>query len=380
MKKSRLLVIVAILAVLLVGYASAFTVGEAEQVVILQFGEVKRLVAEPGLSFKIPFLQEAKRFEKRWLEWDGDANQITTLDKRYIYIDVFARWRISEPLLFIETLRNELSAQSRLDDIIDNATRNVIAGHNLIEVIRSTNRDFAESDEESVITGDTHPLAIDPALAATAKPVDTAGSEVADHDAGVGDAGPEEVQVAAEVAAHLSPLLLTPDVKRGGTAKMRELYAITVGRDKLTRLILEKAMPKAAQLGIELKDVQIKRVNYIETVQTKVFDRMISERQRVAEAFRSQGRGRSAEIMGQKARELKIIRSEAYRISQEIMGRADGEAAAIYAEAYKKDPEFYNFVKTMESYQTTIDSSSWLLLTTDADYLKHLQTMKGSDR
>jgi modulator of FtsH protease HflC len=392
MKRSTVIIAIAVAAILIAIYSSAFVVRETEQVAIVQFGKVVRIVDSPGIEFKIPVIQQARSFEKRWLEWDGDANQITTLDKRYIYIDVFARWRISDLNQFIETLRNESSAQSRLDDIINNATRNAIAGHNLIEIIRSTNRQFEITDEEHMLTGvltedePEAPASSEPGASSATNP------EQPEADAPAGDAGVEETgdgsdveeqAAVAEITADDAPKpplriprLVTPDVQRNDATR-RNLYAITVGREKLTRLILKKAEPKAAELGIDLKDIQIKRVNYIESVQAKVFDRMISERQRVAEAFRSQGRGRAAEILGQMEKELRKIRSEAYEISQKIVGRADGEAATIYAEAYQRDPEFYQFIKTMESYRETIDESSWLLLSTKADYAKRFKTMSG---
>ncbi len=350
-----LLIIVVVLGV--IGYSAAYTVQEYEQVVIVRFGKViGSAVTEPGLKFKMPIVDKAKSFEKRWLEWDGDANQITTLDKRYIYIDVFARWRIIDPLVFIASLRDERSAQGRLDDIINNATRNVVANHKLIEAIRSTNREFGGSDIQSL----------------QGKKADTL---LKAPDAKSALSGAE-----GEKAAEGKPKEKTQSDKNAemmlSQTKMQSLYKVSHGREKLTRLILEKASAKAAQLGIELKDVQIKRINYIESVQSKVFDRMISERKRVAESFRSQGRGRSAEILGQTEKELKMIRSEAYRKAQEIMGKADAEAAAVYADAYQNDPEFYNFLKTLESYQQTVDDKSWLILSTNADYARHLKSMK----
>ncbi len=372
------LVILFIVAVLI--YSAAYTVRESEQVVIVRFGKVMGdAVTEPGLKFKIPFVDDAKRFDKRWLEWDGDANQITTLDKRYIYIDVFARWRISDPLVFIETLRDERSAQSRLDDIIDNATRNVVANHNLIEVIRSSDREFAAADEEAQLTGvkatDRQPIdeTVDDSMK-NQQPAAVVEAPAAESDAGV------EAEPAAVRPPEPAQAVARQGKRHQSQGQISGHYSIDVGREKLTELILEKASSKATQLGIELKDVQFKRINYIESVQTKVFDRMVSERKRVAEAFRSQGRGRSAEILGQTEKELKKIQSEAYRTAQEIMGRADAEAAAIYASAYQRDPELYNFLKTLESYRQTIDESSWLVLSTDADYARHLRTMKKAPR
>lgn len=387
MKKSLTFLILLLIIAGVGFFTSAFVVKESEQVVLVQFGEVIRLVDKPGLNFKLPVIQEAKRFDKRWLEWDGDANQITTRDKRYIYIDVFARWRISEPLVFIETLRDEESAQGRLDDIIDNATRNVIANHRLIEVIRSTNREFVTDLDERMLLGGhaqgpTRQAVNAPAVNDRAPQTDEAPpSEAQPSD----EESPADA-VASEDAKADTPTDATPDAQSPksrqpeATSSMshrRDPYAIEMGRDRLTRLVLEKASAKATQLGIELKDVQIKRASYIESVEAKVFDRMISERKRVAEAYRSEGQGRSAEIIGRMEMELQQIQSEAYRESQMIMGRADAKAAEIYADAYEKNPEFYNFTKTMESYTKTVDENNWLILSTDADYVRHLQTMKG---
>ncbi|MDJ0761637.1 MAG: protease modulator HflC [Myxococcota bacterium] len=384
MSKSPLIIVVVLFFLGLMAYSAAYTVQESEQVVIVQFGKViGQPITKPGLHFKVPVFQEAKRFEKRWLEWDGDANQITTLDKRYIYIDVFARWRISEPLVFIESLRDERSAQGRLDDIIDNATRNVVANHNLIEVIRSTNRELEESDEELQLTSaaasSSPPLG--PQASADEASADEAPADEATQKEGnvpSDDAQPDDAAAASNAPPRPKASIPAPslNIHAINAANRQALYAIDVGREKLSELILEKASAKTTQLGIELKDVQFKRINYIESVQSKVFDRMITERKRVAEAFRSQGRGRSAEILGQTEKELKKIQSEAYRKSQEIMGRADAKAAAIYAAAYRQDPELYKFLKTLESYSKTIDDTSWLLLSTDADYAKYLRTMR----
>jgi membrane protease subunit HflC len=289
--------------------SALYTISETEQVVITQFGEpIGHAVTNPGLHAKIPFAQEANVFDKRWLEWDGNANQVPTRDKKYIWVDTYARWRIANPLLFFQRLRDERGAQSRLDDIIDGETRNVIANHNLIEVVRTSNRSFERA---------------------------------------------EEVEDVMEAEA------------------MRQ---VEFGRDKITRLILERASRVMPDYGIELVDLQIQRVNYVETVQAKVFERMISERKRIADRHRSEGQGKSAEIRGKKERELKVIESEAYRKTQEIMGRGDAEAASIYAAAYNRDRELYRFLRTMETYRATVDKESWLVLSTDADLFRYLQS------
>jgi membrane protease subunit HflC len=293
-------------------YSALFTVAETEQVVITQFGEpMGKPITEPGLHLKIPFAQEANFFDKRWLEWNGNPNQVPTRDKKYIWVETYARWRIADPLLFFQRLRDERGAQSRLDDIIDGETRNVIANHNLIEVVRTTNRVFDKGEEAD-------------------------------------------------------------DVMEAEAMRQVEL-----GRDKITRLILDRASKVVPDYGIDLVDVQIQRVNYIESVQTKVFDRMISERKRIADRHRSEGQGKSAEIRGKKERELKVIESQAYRKTQDSMGRGDAEAAAIYADAYNRSRELYRFLKTMETYRNTIDESSWLVLSTRADLYRYLQSSKA---
>ncbi|MGE5198410.1 MAG: protease modulator HflC [Rhodospirillaceae bacterium] len=300
----------AVLIGLLTLASSLYTISETEQVIITQFGEpVGQPHTDPGLHMKVPFIQQVHTFEKRWLEWSGDPNQIPTRDKKYIWVDTYTRWRVKDPLLFYQRVRDERSAQSRLDDIVDGDTRNVIANNDLIEVVRSTDRPFEETEEDAGI--------------------DTSTAEVAGK--------------------------------------------ITMGRNKITRAILEMSRPIVAEFGIELVDVQIRRVNYVTEVQQKVFDRMVSERRRIAERSRSEGQGKAAEIRGQKERELKGIQSEAYRKAQELMGKADGEATRIYAEAYGRDPELYQFLKTMETYRKTLASDTTLILSTDGEFLRFLK-------
>jgi membrane protease subunit HflC len=384
--RNKVIVGILVLAGLILLHASLFTVREGEQVVIVRFGEVQRVEDAPGLHVKAPFVDDPREFERRWLGWDGEPTQVTTADKRFIAIDIFARWRISDPLVYIEKLGNETRAQSRLDDIVESAARNVVANHKLIEVIRTTNRAFALSNEEMMAAGAARPLTPGSGDAAAVAPEPAA----ADADGGVEDeaAGDGKAEVAKATGDAEAVPPPAPEQTSAATADASSVlgestmgeemtYSITAGRKKLTQLILARAEKEVAKLGIELRDVQFKRIDYVETVQTKVFDRMVSERRRVAEAFRSQGQGMSAEILGKKERDLKTIRSEAYRQAQEIRGRADGEAAAIYAEAYKADPAFYRFVRTLESYEETVDENTWLLLSTDADYARQLTTMKG---
>jgi membrane protease subunit HflC len=290
--------------------SSLYTISETEQVIITQFGKpVGQPHTEPGLHMKVPFIQTVHTFEKRWLEWSGDPNQIPTRDKKYIWVDTYTRWRVKDPLLFYQRVRDERSAQSRLDDIVDGDTRNVIANNDLIEVVRSTDRPFTETEENASID-----------------------------------------MSAAEAVGK-----------------------IAMGRSKITRAILDMSRPIVAEFGIELVDVQIRRVNYVTEVQQKVFDRMVSERRRIAERSRSEGQGKAAEIRGQKERDLKGIQSEAYRKAQEIMGKADGESTRVYAEAYSRDPELYQFLKTMETYRKTMGADTTLILSTDGEFFKFLK-------
>ena len=287
-----------------------YVVSETNQVIITQFGEPKGgAVLNPGLHLKLPFIQKTNYFEKRWLEWDGDANQLPTKDKKYIWVDTYARWRIKDPLLYFQRVRDERGAQTRIDDIIDGQTRNAVASYDLNEIVRTSNRAFELTEESSIIADSQY-----------------------------------------------------------------EVAAITVGREKIAQIIQEESSNITPEYGIELIDVQIKRVNYVEAVQEDVFARMIAERTRIADKYRSEGDGRSAEIRGQKERELKRIQSEAYRTAQEIKGKADAQATNIYALAYNLDPEFYQFMKTLETYRVIMDKDTWLLMSTDAEFLKYLKS------
>ena len=311
MKKQIIMAVLIVVAVLIVILAADtfYVVSETNQVIITQFGQPRGdAKVQPGLHLKMPFIQKANFFEKRWLEWDGDANQIPTKDKRYIWVDTYARWRISEPLTFFQRVRDERGAQSRLDDIIDGETRNAIAQFDLIEIVRTSNREFEQTEETAILD------------------------------------------------------------------QQEAIQAISKGREEINTLILERASKITPEFGVELKDVRIKRINYVDEVQTKVFDRMIAERQRIAAKYRSEGDGRSAEIRGQKERELKRIQSEAYRTAQEIKGKADASATKIYADAYNLDPEFYQFMRTLETYRTTLAENTWLLISTDNEFLKYLKS------
>ena len=312
MKVTRVavLAIVAFVAVAVLSSA-LFTVKETEQVVLTQFGKpVGKPIKTPGLKLKMPFVQDVHAFDKRFLEWDGDPNQIPTKDKRFIWVDSYARWRITDPLLFFQRLRDEQGAQSRLDDILDGETRNTIAKHELIDLVRSTNRPF----------------------------------------------------VVAEDIAELSQ----PEAAE----------RVEFGRDKLTEEVLENARRRTGDLGIEILDFRIKQINYVDEVRQEVYARMISERKRIAERYRSEGAGEAARIAGEKERELRVIESEAYRAAQEIRGKADAAAADIYAAAYNRDPEFYRFLKSMGTLEESFDAETMLLLSTDSELLRYLNAAR----
>jgi len=309
--KAKLLIVPAII-VLIAIFSGAYVIDETEQVVITQFGKpIGDPKTDPGLYFKIPILQNANFFPKNLLEWDGDAGQVPTLDKTFLYVDAFARWKIVDPLKFFQTVNNVVGALARLDDIIDPAVRNFITSYPLIETVRNSNRVLDKLDVD------------------------------ADH--------PQEEELLAEVST---------------------------GRGKITQGIMAQAQPKLADFGIELVDVQIKRLDYVEQVRKSVYSRMIAERKQMAEKFRSEGEGEARSIEGNSEKELKRITSEAYKIAQEKMGKADAEATAIYAQAYAKDPEFYMFVKSMGVYEKTMDKETSLILSTDSDFLRFFKSYR----
>ena len=296
------------LAILITLSTSVYITNEAQQVIITQFGRpVGEVITEAGLHAKIPFIQQANYFEKRFLEWDGVANQVPTRDKRFIWVDTYARWRISDPLLFFQRLRDERGAETRISAILDGETRNSVARHDLVEVVRNSNRDTADilldAEEETAI-----------------------------------------------------------------------LEEILIGRAEIQREIREAAQTSLNDLGIELLDVRLKRINYVEEVQVDVFQRMIAERQRIASRYRSEGEGETARIDGERERELQRIQSVAYREAEEIRGQADGEATRIYAAAYNRDASFYAFIKSLETYELTADPSSILILTTDSELLRFVKS------
>jgi len=305
--------IISLIVAFIVINASMFVVNETEQVIITQFGQpVGETITEPGIHFNVPIIQDANFFDKRYLEWDGDRNQIPTKDKKFIFVDTYARWQITDPLQFFIRLKDERGAQSRLDDILDGETRNAIASHDLINVVRSTNRT------------------------------------------------PVQIE------------LISDEIES-------KLDNITIGRDSIQKIVLMNANQRASDLGLKILDFRFKRVKYVEEVQQRVYERMISERTRIAEKFRSEGRGEASKISGEKEKELSKILSGADRIAAETRGKADAEAAAIYNAAYNRNQqsrELYEFIKTMEAYEVTFDEGTQVILTTESEFYKYLMRLR----
>jgi membrane protease subunit HflC len=305
-----LYVLILVLA-LLVTTRAAFVIDQAEQGIIVQFGEpIGGVIADPGLHWRLPFIQEVRRFDKRLLDWDGDVSQIPTLGREFIIVDTTARWRISDPLQFLRSVRDESGARTRLDDILDSVVRDIVSGTELEEIVRS-----------------------------------------ADWQVDVSELSEEEVTA-----------LENTDLERP-----------TKGRGLLEQDMLGASSRQMAELGIELVDVRIKRINYIDSVREQVESRMIAERQSIAARFRSEGQGSSQEILGEMERELRRISSEAERRAQEIIGRADAEATRIYGEAYGQDPEFYSFFKTLESY-AMLGPNTTLMIDANSDFFRYLES------
>jgi modulator of FtsH protease HflC len=323
MNRSTLIASLAVLGIgTFVAMSSIYTVSEVEQAIITQFGEpVGAPVITAGLKVKVPFIQDVNLIDRRILEWDGNPTDMPTKDKLYISVDLFARWRIVDPLQYFLRLHDERSAQSRLDDILGSETRNAVAKHELIEIIRTTK--------------DRVPL----------------------RDALRTDAG-QELDVGS-------------------------LGSIQMGRKLVEKEIFAEAAGKVRVFGIELLDIRFKRINYNESVRPKIYDRMISERRQIAERFLSEGNGEAARIRGDRVRDLNKIQSEAYRQVEEIRGVADAKAAEIYTQAYNQSPEaveFYAFTRTMQSYKSIIGKDTTLVLSTDSDLFKFLKGMKSDGK
>lgn len=312
MKKRHIGIFVVVIILLLTANSSLYVLDETQQAIVTQFGKpVGEPRTTPGLNFKAPFIQKAQFFDKRYLEWDGERNQVPTMDKKFIFVDSYARWEITNPLQFFIRLRDERSARSRLDDILDGETRNAIASHSLLDLVRSTNRD--------------------------------------------------------------------PEITEEFMEALEVLEDINVGKAKIEKIVLEKANQRTVDLGVRILDFRFKRMNYVDEVRDRVYDRMISERNRIADQFRSEGQGEARKIEGSKERELAEIQSEAFRQSEEIKGRADAEATAIYAAAYNQNQQavdLYKFIRSMESFEKSLDENTSIILSTDSEFFKYLNRLR----
>lgn len=298
--------------------SAAYRVEESQQALVVQFGEIKgEAVTQAGLHWKLPFIQDVQYFDKRILSWDGDEEQIPTKDKKYIWVDTTARWRIVDVRKFAESLRSEGQAKARLDSILDGITRDTISNHNLVEAVRNSN-------------------------------------------------GILDNLKAAKEAAIDDPKMVVEDEVTGEIEKVR------VGREKLSRQIAARATEELKRFGIELIDVQLRRIAYEKSVEEKVYNRMISERKRIAEKIRSIGKGEEAKIRGKLNQDLKEIESIAYRKSKEIKGRAEAQSISIYANSVKDDPKFYEFIRTMEAYRNTLAKKGEFILSTNSEFLRYL--------
>jgi len=308
--KGTVLIIVGAIAAILL-WNSVYILDETKQAIVTQFGKpVGDPRTEPGINLKVPFLHKVQFFDKRYLEWDGDRNQVPTKDKKFIFVDSYARWEITNPLQFFIRLRDERSAQSRLDDILDGETRNAVASHDLLDLVRSTNRD--------------------------------------------------------------------PEVTEDFMEEIEILEDISVGRAQIEKIILEKANERTTDLGVRILDFRFKRMNYVDEVRDRVYDRMISERVRIADQFKSEGQGEARKIEGNKERDLAQIQSEAFKLAEEIKGRADAEATNIYAAAYNRNRQavdLYKFLRSMESFEKSLDENTSLVLSTDSEFFRYLRRL-----
>ncbi len=310
-------------AFILVLYSSAYVLPEGQQALITQFGKIQgEPIDKAGLHFKVPFLQDVRYFDKRILNWDGDEEQIPTKDKKYIWVDATARWRITEVRKFAETVQSEAGARDRLDGILDGVTRDTISNHNLVEAVRNSNQIFEAIGKKSE-------------------------AQAAEN---------ESLEALKKVEEEI-----TGDIER-----------IQHGREKLARIIVDRASKELEPFGIALIDVQLRRISYEKSVEEKVYLRMISERNRIAEKIRSIGKGEEAKIKGKINLELKQIQSEAYRKSQEVRGVAEAKSMEIYTAAMQKDPDFYEFQRTLEAYKKTMQANTSAIFSSDMAFLQTL--------
>lgn len=328
----QVLLPLSILFVLLVGGNTFFIITEGRQAIITQFGKpIGDPIVKAGLHMKMPFIQDVRYVDRRILSWDGHPNQVPTRDKKYIQVDTTARWQIVDALRFIQTVESERAAKARLDAILDSATRDVISNHNLVEAVRLSNDilDIIERRRDQIRGQSTEDGELDDSLI--------------------------EAQIVEEI---------TGDIER-----------VEVGREELSAMIVRAAETSLREFGIKLIDVQLRRISYEESVERNVYQRMISERERIAEKIRSLGQAERARIEGRRERDLRRIQSEAYRQAQEIRGKADAEAASIYADAMGRDPSFFNFMRSMDAYKKAVSGDSKMIMSTDSEFLKFFERL-----
>ena len=311
MKKRQIVIGIFVVLLLIAANGTIYILDETNQAIVTQFGKpVGEPRTTPGLNFKLPLIQKVQFFDKRYLEWDGERNQVPTMDKKFIFVDSYARWQITNPLQFFIRLRDERSARSRLDDILDGETRNAIASHSLLDLVRSTNRE--------------------------------------------------------------------PEITEDFMEAIEYLEDISVGRAVIEKIVLEKANERTSDLGVRILDFRFRRMTYVDEVRDRVYDRMISERNRIADQFRSEGQGEARKIQGNKEKDLAEIQSEAFRVSEEIRGKADAEATSIYASAYnqnRQSVDLYKFLRTMESFEKSLDENTSIILSTDSEFFRYLNSL-----
>ena len=310
-----------VLVVLFLAAGPLYIVNEGTQVVVTRFSKIVASHTDAGLHFKIPFLDHVIEYPKLILSLDGDEQRIPTKENQYIIVDTTSRWRIVDPVKFYQNYQTLANSYNKLSDIIDSSCRNVISQNRMSEIVRSSNLINESKAEEESIDEDTMEI----------------------------------------------NNLINADTTN---------EIVTKGRSELCKQMVEKARKEIADYGIELIDIVPRQVKYSDELNESVYNRMIKDRNQVAQAYRSRGEGKKAEWLGKLENEKRSIASEAYRKSEEIKGNADAEAAAIYAQAYNKDPEFYTFWKSMESYKNNLKDYP-ATLSTSMDYFDYLYGADG---
>ena len=324
-----ILTVVVVLVVFLVILGPFYIVQEGEQAVVIRFGEIVNTTQEAGLHFKTPVVDQVTTYSAKLLSWDGDPRRMPTSENQFIWVDTTARWRIADPALFYRSVTTMERAYSRLDDIIESSVRTVVSGNELEEAVRDSNV-INEIDRSQPIPTD---------------------AEDGEED--------ERLQ---EIASLLTVVENQADIENG--------------RQQLSTEMLERATQTASELGLELNDIVIRQIRYSEDLTESVYDRMVSERRQIAQAYRSYGEGRKQELIGEMENERRSILSGAYERAETIRGTADAEAARIYSDAYSQDADFFAFWRAIESYRRTMPEFR-KTLSTDMQYFNYLYSEDG---